>query len=106
MAESKHRIALGITGASGSIYAKVLIDKLQSIGDQIENVGDVLSNNAKTVWEHELGNNEYKEVPFPIYEKKDFNATFASGSARNCGTRRSPRRLGPTLARARSTNRC
>ena len=82
MAESKHRIALGITGASGSIYAKVLIDKLQSLGDQIENVGVVLSNNAKTVWEHELGNDEYKEIPFPIYEKKDFNAPFASGSAR------------------------
>ena len=68
MADSKHRIALGITGASGSIYAKVLLDKLQSLGDQIENVGVVLSNNAKTVWEHELGNDKYKEI-FDKYKR-------------------------------------
>jgi flavin prenyltransferase len=40
--QNKHKIVVAITGASGSIYAKVLLDKLQKLGDQIETVGDRL----------------------------------------------------------------
>jgi len=77
----KHKIIVAITGASGAIYAKVLLDKLILLQDQIDTVGIVMSKNAKDVWEFELGNNSYKNYPFDYYEKDDFMAPFASGSA-------------------------
>ncbi|MFI5220618.1 MAG: UbiX family flavin prenyltransferase [Bacteroidia bacterium] len=64
------------------MYAKVLFDKLQQLNDQIENVGVVFSKNAKEVWQHELGNKDYETVPFKIFEPNNFNAPFASGSAK------------------------
>lgn len=78
----KQKLVVAITGASGSVYAKVLLDKLQAMPDQIETVGIVMSKNAKTVWETELGNDSYKDYPFTYFEKHNFNAPFASGSAR------------------------
>lgn len=76
----KKKIVIAITGASGSIYADLLIRKLGLIKDQWEQVSVVFSENAKTVWKTELGNEDYLNIPFPIYEKNDFNAPFASGS--------------------------
>lgn len=78
----KHKIVVAVTGASGSVYAKVLFDKLQKLSDQLEDVGVVFSTNAKDVWQHELGNKSYEQIPFKVYETNDFNAPFASGSAR------------------------
>ncbi len=75
-------IAIAITGASGSIYAKVLLDKLFTIKDQWNELGVVMSENAKTVWQTELGNDAYKNFPVKFYEKFDFNAPFASGSGK------------------------
>ena len=77
----KHKIIVAITGASGSIYAKVLLDQLVVLKDQIDAVGIVMSKNAKDVWEFEMGNDSYKDYPFKYYEKNDFMAPFASGSA-------------------------
>ena len=77
----KHKIIVAITGASGSIYAKVLLDQLVVLKNQIDAVGIVMSKNAKDVWEFELGNDSYKDYPFKYYEKNDFMAPFASGSA-------------------------
>lgn len=76
-----NKIVVAITGASGSIYAKVLLDKLMHIKDQWESLGIVMSSNAKEVWQVELGNNTYKDYPVKFYEKYDFSAPFASGSA-------------------------
>jgi 4-hydroxy-3-polyprenylbenzoate decarboxylase len=78
----KKKIIVAITGASGSIYAKVLFDNLLKLNDQIEKVGVVMSDNAKEVWRFELGNTAYDEYPFDFYQKMDFNAPFASGSAK------------------------
>ena len=78
----KHKIIIAITGASGSIYAKVLLQKLQQLGDQIETIGIVMSDNAKDVWKFELENTDYENLPFTIYNKSDFFAPFASGSAK------------------------
>ena len=78
----KHKLVVGLTGASGAIYAKVLFDKLRQLSDQIEDVGVVMSDNAGAVWEYELGNADYKNLPFKVYGKSDFMAPFASGSAR------------------------
>ncbi|MFI5149916.1 MAG: UbiX family flavin prenyltransferase [Bacteroidia bacterium] len=81
MASKKIKLVIGITGASGALYAKVLLQKLTLIPDQLEEVGIVMSDNARTVWTHELGNNDFEKLPFRIYGKSDFYAPFASGSA-------------------------
>jgi len=83
--ENKHKIIVAVTGASGAIYAKVLFDKLVQLQTQIEKVGVLMSDNAKYVWETELENTNYKDYPFTFYDKMDFMAPFASGSA-NFGT--------------------
>ena len=81
MTNTKYKIIVAVTGASGSIYAKVLFDKLQKLSNQIEEIGVIMSDNAKFVWETELGNTDYKKLPYTFYEKQDFMAPFASGSA-------------------------
>ena len=77
----KKKIIVAVTGASGSIYAKVLLQKLVQLQDQIEAVGVVMSDNAKDVWEFELHDTTFNDLPFPFYDKRDFYAPFASGSA-------------------------
>ena len=77
----KHKIVLAITGASGAIYAKVLLDKLTTLKSQIESIGLVMSDNAKYVWKQELDNEDYKNYNLNHYSKLDFSAPFASGSA-------------------------
>ena len=68
----KHKLVVAVTGASGSIYTKVLFDKLLLLEEQIDSVGVVMSNNAKDVWAYELGNNSYEQYPFKFYAKGDF----------------------------------
>lgn len=75
------KIAVAVTGASGSIYARLLLEQLQQLKEQVSEVGLVWSSNAHTVWEHELGNKDYESYPFKTYKKDDFMAPFASGSS-------------------------
>lgn len=75
------KIAIAITGASGSIYAKLMLQKLQNATDQLQEVSVVISNNAKYVWQTEIGDESYNKFPFRYFEKTDFTAPFASGSA-------------------------
>ncbi|MGV8879861.1 MAG: UbiX family flavin prenyltransferase [Sphingobacteriaceae bacterium] len=77
----KKKIIVAITGASGAIYAKMLLNKLLELNEQIEHVGVVMSDNAKQVWEFEIGDKTYQDYPFRFYSKNDFMAPFASGSA-------------------------
>ena len=76
------KIVVAVTGASGSIYAKLLLDNLKTLKHQIDRVGIVMSDNAKEVWRYELGNDDYNNYDFDFYSKMDFNAPFASGSAK------------------------
>ncbi len=75
------KVAVAITGASGSVYAKVLLDKLAALQDQLTEVGVVWSDNAHTVWQHELKDEQYSQYPFKAWGKNDFMAPFASGSS-------------------------
>jgi len=70
---------VGVTGASGSIYAKVLLAKLERLND-IE-TAIVMSKNAKDVWKYELNDTSYEDLSFKSYERNDFYAPFASGSS-------------------------
>lgn len=80
--KKKYKIVVAVTGASGSIYAKVLLDKLKNASEQIETVAVVMSDNAKDVWKHELKSDSFSSYGFNFYSKTDFNAPFASGSSK------------------------
>lgn len=78
----KKRIVLGISGSSGALYAKVLMDKLAAMPEQWEAVGVVMSGNAVINWELEVGTPDFSIYPFDFYQNNNFYAPFASGSAR------------------------
>ncbi len=77
-----NKIVVAITGASGAVYAKVLLDKLMQVKEQWQELSVAMSNNAKEVWQTELNNDAYKNYDVRYFEKNDFNAPFASGSAK------------------------
>jgi 4-hydroxy-3-polyprenylbenzoate decarboxylase len=77
------KIAVAITGASGSIYAKLFLDKLVALqqADSSLQVDLVWSSNAHTVWEEELGDKSFENTPFKSWATNNYYAPFASGSA-------------------------
>jgi len=75
------KIALAITGASGSIYAKLLLQKLSALKEQVEELSVVMSDNAKYVWHTEIGDASYNLCSARFFSTNDFTAPFASGSA-------------------------
>jgi flavin prenyltransferase len=77
-----NKIVVAVTGASGAIYAKVLLDKLLAIKEQWSDLSIIMSDNAKEVWKMELGNDSYSGYPVKTYNKTDFSAPFASGSGK------------------------
>jgi flavin prenyltransferase len=74
------KIVIAVTGASGSIYADLLLKKLQQIGDQLTELSLVMTTNAREVWKIELDNENYSGYKLQHYSQQDFNAPFASGS--------------------------
>ncbi|HLF45160.1 MAG TPA: UbiX family flavin prenyltransferase [Chitinophagaceae bacterium] len=75
-----NKIVIAIAGASGSIYAKILIEKLLKLKDQWQDLAIVMSDNAKEIWHTELENSDYQNYPVTHYTGNDFSAPFASGS--------------------------
>jgi 4-hydroxy-3-polyprenylbenzoate decarboxylase len=75
------KLVVAIGGASGSVYAKRLLDALVPLAagkDPLE-VGVVFTQSGNEVWAHEIG--EVPAYPFKRYGLRDFRAPFASGSA-------------------------
>lgn len=89
------KLVVAVGGASGSIYAKRLLDTLarlaakpsgespgrqtESRAARLEAVGLCFSSSGAEVWAHELG--PVPEYPWKRYGLRDFRAPFASGSA-------------------------
>jgi len=75
------KIVLAVTGASGSIYARRALHHLEALREHTElEVGVVLSKNARQVWAQEM--DEPFRTGFQVYDRMDYTAPFASGSAR------------------------
>src|SRR4051812_46392392 len=72
------KLVVAIGGASGSVYAKRLLDALVPLASTVE-VGLVFTQSGNEVWAHEIG--EVPAYPFKKYGLRDFRAPFASGSA-------------------------
>ena len=77
-----NKILIAITGASGSLYTKSLLDKLEQLKKQWDEISIVITDNAKQVWQTELGNSSYEDYSFKTYSTSDFAAPFASGSGK------------------------
>lgn len=77
------KIALAITGASGAIYARQMLDALNQLLElgALSEVSLVYSDTAHFVWQQELGSPDFSKYPFRVWEKNDFLAPFASGSS-------------------------
>ncbi len=73
------RLIVGISGSSGSIYAKVMLDQL--IEYRKAEFAVVISDNGKKNWELEYPHKKLEEYTSRIYENRDFAAPFASGSS-------------------------
>ncbi|HAL95399.1 MAG: UbiX family flavin prenyltransferase [Chitinophagaceae bacterium] len=74
------KVVVAVTGASGSIYAADLLQKLSQLKDQWEELAVVMTTNAKEVWNTELENDSWKNLPVKQFTTTDFSAPFASGS--------------------------
>lgn len=80
--QSAKKVVVAVSGASGSIYAKRLLTKLAAIPQQVAELSVVFSQNAKEVWETEIGDRSFESLPGRHFERNDFSAPFASGSAK------------------------
>ncbi len=78
----KHKIIIAITGASGSIYARLMLDRLREMHDRLADVAVIVSKTAGQVWKYELPGVPLDTAPFTRYEPDTFFAPPASGSAR------------------------
>ena len=82
MESNSSKIVLAITGASGSVYAQKLLEKLAKITPAPEEIAVIFSDTAKEIWLSETGS---KFTPGSIakeYNNKTYHAPFASGSSR------------------------
>jgi flavin prenyltransferase len=75
------KVLVAITGASGAIYAKRLLDALavaQKADPSLE-IATCFSTNGRRVWQHEMGSEP--SYGFREYANDDFASAFVSGSA-------------------------
>jgi len=77
-----HKLILGLGGSSGAIYAKLMLERLDNLKDQYEEIGILMSRNARLNWDLEINDQPIESFGHKVYELDDFSAPFASGSAR------------------------
>ncbi len=81
MERSKRKIILAVTGASGSIYAEKLLESLKGLKNPPKEIAVVFSDNAKLIWEYEIGT-KFKAIrPAKEFKNNNFFMPFASGSS-------------------------
>jgi flavin prenyltransferase len=77
----KRKIIVAITGASGAIYAMLLLKELNSIKPSMQEVAVIFSPNGADIWKYETEKLFEPSAPFKLYGNNDFGAPFASGSS-------------------------
>jgi 4-hydroxy-3-polyprenylbenzoate decarboxylase len=73
------KLVVAVGGASGAPYAERLLTLLAALGREVVEPHVVFSTTAPKVWAQEIG--ELPELPFRLWNARDFSAPFASGSA-------------------------
>jgi len=75
------KLIIGITGASGSLYAHLMLSRLRTFRDRFEEVVVVVSETAEQVWKYELPGIPLDTAPFARHAPDVFFAPPASGSS-------------------------
>lgn len=70
----KPKIIVAITGASGSVYAQLLLQKLSGIKNQFDELAVIVSSEGEKVWQHELGYKPTLPDGFTRYANDNFFA--------------------------------
>jgi 4-hydroxy-3-polyprenylbenzoate decarboxylase len=81
MESQKRNIILAITGASGSIYAYKILERLHEIQAPVEEIAVIFSDTGKSIWESETGSAFHAEGSAKEYDNNTYHAPFASGSS-------------------------
>lgn len=81
MSQPQRKIVLAITGASGSVYAKTLLDKLKISEQAPAEIAVILSSTGRDIWMDEIGTKFAAETPVKEYDNQTYYAPFASGSS-------------------------
>lgn len=81
MINSNNKIILAITGASGSVYALKLLEKLNTLKTPPSEIAVIFSDTAKEIWEFETGQRYMAVPPAKVFENNNFYVPFASGSS-------------------------
>lgn len=81
MVSEKNKIIVAITGASGSIYALKLLEKLSGLKTPPLEIAVIFSDTAKEIWKNEIGQKFVSRPPMKVYENDNFFVPFASGSS-------------------------
>lgn len=76
MSTAKKKIVVAISGASGAIYARHVLDILAATPHQI---AIVMSTHAREIWASEVGTS-IETYDRPVYGVENFSVPFASGS--------------------------
>lgn len=81
MEKSSRKIIVAVTGASGSVYAVSLLHRLRGLKSPPEEVAVIFTGNAEEIMLYETGMTYVPSGTERLYDKSDFNASFASGSS-------------------------
>jgi flavin prenyltransferase len=81
MESTERKIIVAITGASGSVYALKLLEKIRQLKKQPAEIAILFSTNAKDILLHETGISYSPTGREKVYDNHNFNAPFASGSS-------------------------
>ncbi len=83
--DNSGNLIIGITGASGAVYAKRMIEKCRILlqKKQLQQVYLVFTATAREIWKYETEDFNLSALPenFTIYNADNFYAPFASGSS-------------------------
>ncbi|MDR0754114.1 MAG: UbiX family flavin prenyltransferase [Prevotellaceae bacterium] len=77
----KHKIITGITGASGQIYAKILLDLLEIYHVNFDEIAVIFTQTGKQVFDYEINEDITKYKSIKLYDNDDLFAPFSSGSS-------------------------
>lgn len=75
------KLILAVSGASGSIYALKLLERLVSLDPRPAEIAVILSDTAREIWRSEIGEEFHAGFPAKEYDNNNYYAPFASGSS-------------------------
>ncbi len=79
--DTERKLIVGITGASGAVYARDLLQMLSTLKNPFQEIAVVFSENGLNVWRYELGAEPVLPEFCRRYDPQDLFAAPASGSA-------------------------